>query len=135
LRGGFLYLNDLAVGGNVEAGGIDVEINDSSVAGSVSTLAANYVDVLRTGIEGDLSIDGSGWGVSLAGTVVTGSVVVSGSSRDVLIGATADGGADQWGNTVGGDLTLSGNTANLQVAGTTVLGTVVLDGNDPAANF
>lgn len=134
-RGGFLYLNDLAVGGNVEAGGIDVEISDSSVAGAVATLAATYVDVLRTSVEGDLSVDGSDWGVSLAGAVVTGSVTVSGSSHDVLLGATADGGADQWGNTVGGDLTLSGNTANLQVAGTTVLGAVSLDGNDPAANF
>lgn len=134
-RAGFLYLLDLEVGGNVETGGVDVEISDSSVAGSVSTLGATYVDILRTQVSGDLSIADSDWGVSLAGTVVTGSVTISGSSRDVLVGATRDGGADRWGNTIGGDLTLVDNTANLQVAGATVLGTIVLDGNDPAANF
>lgn len=134
-RGGFLYLTGVSVGGNLEAGGIDVEISDSTVTGSVSTLAATYVDVLRTSINGDLSVADSAYGVSLAGTVVTGSATVSGSSHDILIGATADGGADRWGNTVGGDLTLSGNTGNLQVAGTSVLGGVHLDGNDPAANF
>jgi len=53
----------------------------------------------------------------------------------VLIGATAAGGADQWGNTVGGNLVLANNTANLQVSGTTVVGGVQLTANTPAANF
>jgi len=132
-RGGFLYLNDLEVAGSVEAGGIDVEVTDSSIAGSLSTLAATYVDVLRTSVAGDVSIDGSDYGVSLGGAIVKGSVTVSGSSRDVLIGADADGAADAFANTIGGGLTLSGNTANLRVAATTVYGAIALDNNAPAA--
>ncbi|GAA2080106.1 hypothetical protein [Microbacterium hatanonis] len=134
-RGGFLYLNDLAVGGSVEAGGIDVEVTDSTVAGSLNTLAATYVDLLRTSVDGDVSIDGSDYGVSVYGAIVKGGVSVSGSSRDVLIGADADGVADSFGNTIGGGLSLTGNTANLRVASTTVYGGIALDGNTPAAAF
>ncbi|VTR78189.1 hypothetical protein [Cellulomonas hominis] len=134
-RVGFLYLNDLHVGGSVAAGGLDVEITGSDIAGGVTTQAATYVDLLQTGVKGDVAIDGSDWGVSVAGAVVGGGLAVTGSSRDVLIGATTDGAADTWGNTVGGDLTLTGNTANLRVAGTTVLGTIRLAENDPAAAF
>ena len=60
---GFLYVNDLAVGGSVAAGGIDVEVSDSSIAGSLTTQEANYVDLIRTSVDGDVSIDGSDWGV------------------------------------------------------------------------
>jgi hypothetical protein len=130
---GFLYINDLQVGGSVAAGGVDVEVTDSSIAGSLTTQAATYVDLLRTSVEGDVSIDGSDWGVSVGGAIVKGSVTVSGSSRDVLIGADADGAADAFANTIGGGLTLSGNTANLRVAATTVYGALALDGNTPAA--
>jgi len=132
---GFLYLIDLHVGGNVETGGIDVEISDSVIDGSLSTLAATYVDLLRTSVAGDVSIADSDFGASVAGAVVTGSLSVTGSSRDVLLGATTDGAADQWGNTVGGNLILTENTANLQVSGTTVLGAIQLTANTPAANF
>jgi hypothetical protein len=134
-RVGFLYLNDLHVGGSVAAGGLDVEITGSDIAGGVTTQAATYVDLHQTGVKGDVAIADSDWGVSVAGAVVGGGLSVTGSSRDVLVGATADGAADTWGNTVGGDLTLTGNTANLRVAGTTVLGTIRLAENDPAAAF
>lgn len=134
-RDGFLYLYDLAVGGDVEAGDLDVEISDTTVAGSLSTLAANYVDLLRVQVEGDVSVDGSDFGVSVAGVVAGGDLSVTGSSRDVLVGANRDGSADQWGNTVAGDLVLAGNTGNVQVAGTTALGSFVLADNDPAANL
>lgn len=106
-RVGFLYLNDLHVGGSVAAGGLDVEITGSDIAGGVTTQAATYVDLLQTGVKGDVAIDGSDWGVNVAGAVVGGGLAVTGSSRDVLIGATTDGAADTWGNTVGGDLTLT----------------------------
>ncbi|MFJ6653426.1 hypothetical protein ACIQLJ_11575 [Microbacterium sp. NPDC091313] len=130
---GFLYINDLAVGGDVAAGGVDVEVTDSTIAGSFTTQAATYVDLVRTSVDGDVSIDASDYGVSLAGAIVKGSATVSNSSRDVLIGADADGAADAYANTIGGGLTLSGNTANLRVAATTVFGDLALDGNTPAA--
>ncbi|MFF0909495.1 hypothetical protein ACFWZW_02260 [Microbacterium enclense] len=132
---GFLYVTDLRVGGSVEAGGIDVEVTDSAIAGSLTTQQATYVDLVRTSVDQDVSIDGSAWGVSLTGAIVAGDVSVNGSGRDVLIGATADGGADAFANTIGGGLTLSGNTANLRVAATTVYGALALDGNTPAAAF
>lgn len=132
-RGGFLYLTDLEIGGSVETEGIDVEVADSTVRGSLVTRAASYVDVLRTSVGADMSIAGSAYGASLAGAIVKGSVTVSGSSRDVLIGADANGAADAFSNTIGGDLVLRGNTANLRVAGTTVRGALTLDGNTPAA--
>ncbi len=132
---GFLYINDLSVGGSVAAGGIDVEITDSSITGSLLTQTANYVDVVRTSVGGDVSIDGSAWGVSVSGAVVQGDVSVSGSSRDVLLGSDSEGGADAFGNTIGGNLNLTDNTANLRVAGTQVFGTVSLSGNTPAAAF
>lgn len=132
---GFLYIHDSAVAGAVEAGGLDLEISDSTIGGHLNSIASSYVDLLRTTVDGDITIAGSPWGVSAAGVVTGGSLAVTGSARDVLIGATPDGGADQWGNTVGGDLILSGNTANLQVAGTTALGSFVLADNDPAANL
>lgn len=132
---GFLYVYDLEVGGNIEAGGIDVEITDSTVAGSVSTQAASYVDFLRTSVAGDVSIDGSAYGVTISGAIVQGDVSVSNSQRDVLIGALADGSADAWGNSIGGSLNLTGNSANLQVAGTTAYGSFVFADNDPAANL
>lgn len=131
--GGFLYVNDLRVGGSVEAGGIDVEVTDSAISGSLLTQQASYVDLVRTSVDGDVSIDGSGWGVSLAGAIVKGDVAVSNSSRDVLVGATADGEADAFANTIGGGLSLTGNSANLRVAATTVYGALSLDGNSPAA--
>jgi hypothetical protein len=134
-RVGFLYLNDLEVGGSVAAGGLDVEITGSDVTGGVLTQAATYVELLQTGVGGDVSLADSDWGTTVAGAVVGGSLSVTGSSRDVLIGATADGAADTWGNTIGRDLVLTGNTANLRVAGTTVLGTIRLADNDPAAAF
>ena len=132
---GFLYVNDLKVGGSVEAGGIDVEVVDSAISGSLLTQQANYVDVVRTSVGADVSVDGSGWGVSMTGAVVKGDVTVSGSSRDVLIGATADGGSDAFANSIGGGLSLTGNSANLRVANTTVYGALALDGNSPAAAF
>jgi len=132
---GFLYVNDLAVGGSVAAGGVDVEVTDSEIAGSLTTQEANYVDLLRTSVEGDVSIDGSAWGVSVGGAIVKGSVTVSNSSRDVLIGADADGAADAFANSIGGGLSLTGNTANLRVAATTVYGALTLDGNTPAAGL
>lgn len=132
---GFLYVNDLRVGGSVEAGGIDVEIVDSAITGSLLTQQANYVDVVRSSVGGDVSIDRSAWGVSMTGAIVKGDVTVSGSSRDVLIGATADGGSDAFANSIGGGLSLTGNSANLRVANTTVYGAVALDGNTPAAAF
>ncbi|MEE6288756.1 hypothetical protein V2J52_13955 [Georgenia sp. MJ173] len=135
LRGGFLYILDSAIDGSVEAGGLDLEISDSTIGGILNSLESNYVDLLRLTVDGDVSIVGSQWGVSAAGVITSGNLAVTGSARDVLIGATPDGGADQWGNTVGGDLILSGNTANLQVAGTTALGSFVLADNDPAANL
>ncbi|RMI13438.1 hypothetical protein [Cellulomonas triticagri] len=134
-RVGFLYLNDLTVGGDVAAGGLDVEVTASEIGGSLTTQAATYVDLLQTGVGGDVAVADSDWGVTVAGAVVRGSVSVTGSSRDVLVGATADGAADTWGNTIGQDLVLTGNTANLRVAGTTVLGTIRLADNDPAAAF
>jgi hypothetical protein len=134
-RVGFLYLNDLEVGGSVAAGGLDVEVTGSDITGGLTTQAATYVDLLQTGVGGDVLIADSDWGVTVAGAVVGGGLGVTGSSRDVLIGSTATGEADTWGNTVGGDLTLTGNTANLRVAGTTVLGTVRLADNDPVAAF
>jgi len=134
-RVGFLYLNDLEVGGSVAAGGLDVEVTGSDITGGLTTQAATYVDLLQTGVGGEVAIADSAWGVDVAGAVVGGSLSVTGSSRDVLVGATADGAAGTWGNTVGGDLVLSGNTANLRVAGTTVLGTIRLAENDPAAAF
>lgn len=130
---GFLYVTDLRVGGSVEAGGIDVEVTDSAISGSLRAQQANYVDLVRTSVDGDVSVDGSGWGVSLTGAIVKGDVAVSNSSRDVLIGATADGEADAFANTVGGGLSLTGNTANLRVAATTVYGALSLEGNSPAA--
>jgi len=132
---GFLYVNDLKVGGSVEAGGIDVEVVDSAISGSLLTQQATYVDIVRTSVGADVSVDGSGWGVSMTGAVVKGDVAVSGSSRDVLIGATADGGSDAFANSIGGGLSLTGNTANLRVANTTVFGALALDGNSPAAAF
>lgn len=132
---GFLYISDLHVGGDVAAGGVDVEVTDSSIGGSLTTQDATYVDLVRTSVAGDVSIDGSGWGVNLAGAIVKGGVTVSDSKRDVLIGATADGAADAFGNTIGGGLTLTGNHANLRVAGTTVYGAISLAGNVPVAAF
>ncbi len=64
-----------------------------------------------------------------------GDATVSGSSRDVLIGATADGGSDAFANTIGGGLSLTGNSANLRVANTTVYGALALDANTPGAIF
>lgn len=130
---GFLYVTDLRVGGSVEAGGIDVEVTDSAISGSLLTQQANYVDLVRTSVDGDVSVDGSGWGVSLTGAIVKGDVAVSNSARDVLVGATADGEADAFANTIGGGLSLTGNNANLRVAATTVYGALTLDGNSPAA--
>ncbi|WP_395245759.1 hypothetical protein ACGGZK_08110 [Agromyces sp. MMS24-K17] len=132
-RSGFLYINDLEVAGSVAAGGIDVEVTDSTIGGSFATQEATYVDLVRTSVVGDVSIDGSAWGASLAGAIVQGSVSVSNSSRDVLIGADDEGGADAFANTIGGNLVLSGNTANLRVANTTVHGALELDGNTPLA--
>ncbi|MEK8226661.1 hypothetical protein NKG05_12055 [Oerskovia sp. M15] len=123
------------MGGSVAAGGIDVEISDTKITGNLTTQAATYVDLVRTSVGGDASLGDSDFGVSVGGAVVTGSLTVSGTSRDALIGAKGDGSADQWGNTVGGELVLTGNTANLQVAGTTVHGAVRLADNAPAANF
>lgn len=134
-RAGFLYLYDLRVGGSVAAGGVDVEVSDSTIDGNLTTQAANYVDLLRVSVGGDVALADSDFGVSVGGAVVTGGLSVTGTSRDALLGATRDGAADQWGNTVGGDLVLSANTANLQVAGTTVHGAVRLADNTPAANF
>ncbi|MDF2847432.1 MAG: hypothetical protein K0R97_1414 [Oerskovia sp.] len=134
-RTGFLYLYDLRVGGSVATGGVDVEISDTKITGNLTTQAATYVDLLRTSVGGDATLGDSDFGVSVGGAVVGGSLSVTGTSRDALIGANADGTADQWGNTVGGDLVLTGNTANLQVAGTTVHGAVRLADNTPAANF
>ncbi len=134
-RDGFLYLNDLTVGGSVAAGGIDVEISDSTITGSLLTQAASYVDLLRTSVHGDATLDGSAYGVSVAGAVVGGTLTVSNGARDLLVGATAAGEADDWGNSIAGDLVLSGNSGNLRVAGTAVQGTIRLAGNDPAAVF
>ncbi|MFD4421940.1 hypothetical protein ACFWN7_10605 [Agromyces sp. NPDC058484] len=130
---GFLYANDLEVGGSVAVGGIDVEATDVTIGGSFMAQEANYVDLVRTSIVGDASIDGSPWGVSVVGAIVQGSVTVSNNSRDVLIGADADGAADAFANLIGGDLVLSGNSANLRVAATTAHGVLRLDGNDPLA--
>ncbi|MCG7417764.1 hypothetical protein MHY30_09665 [Microbacterium sp. ACRRU] len=130
---GFLYVTDLRVGGSVEAGGIDVEVTDSAISGSLLTQQANYVDLVRTSVDGDVSVDGSGWGVSLTGAIVKGDVAVSNSARDVLVGATADGEADAFANTIGGGLSMTGNNANLRVAATTVYGALTLDGNSPVA--
>ncbi|MDY0912750.1 hypothetical protein [Rathayibacter festucae] len=134
-RAGFLYLRDLTVAGMVEAGGIDVEFSDVSVDGSVSTDAANYVDVARTSVGGDATFAGSDFGVSVGGAIVGGSLTVSGSSRGVLLGANEDGSAAALGNTVGGNLVLSGNSGNVQLAGSTVGGRITLAENAPAANF
>ncbi|PPI18406.1 hypothetical protein C5D04_01810 [Rathayibacter sp. AY1D2] len=134
-RNGFLYLRDLTVGGMVEAGGIDVEFSDLSVDGSVSTDAANYVDVDRTSVGGDATFAGSDFGVNVQGAVVGGSLAVTGSSRGVLLGANEDGSASALGNTVGGNLTLSGNSGNVQLAGSTVGGRIALADNAPAVNF
>lgn len=132
---GFLYINDLSVGGSVAAGGLDVEIVDATIGGSLLTQAASYVDLVRTSVVGDVDIQDSDFGVTVTGAIVQGSVSVSGSSRDVLIGADSDGGADAFGNKIGGDLSLTDNTANLRVAGTTVYGAIALSGNDPVAAF
>lgn len=134
-RVGFLYLNDLEVAGSVATGGVDVEITDSQITGGVLAQAPSYVDLVRTGVDGDVSIADADFGALVAGAVVGGNLSVTGSSRDVLIGANADGSAAAWGNTVGGNLVLSGNTANLRVAQSTVYGAITLDGNDPAAAF
>lgn len=130
---GFLYVDDLDVAGSVAAGGVDVEVTDSTIGGGLLTQEATYVDLVRTSVVGDVAIGDSAWGVSVSGAIVKGSVTVSGSSRDVLLGATADGSADAYGNSIGGDLVLSGNSANLRVAGTTVYGALTLEGNDPVA--
>ncbi|MGO1294489.1 MAG: hypothetical protein ACTMIE_10240, partial [Cellulosimicrobium funkei] len=134
-RNGFLYLNDLTVGGDVAAGGVDVEISDSTVSGGLLTQEASYVDLLRTSVRGDVTLDGSAFGVTVAGAVVGGTLTVSNGARDLLVGATASGEADEWGNAVAGDLVLSGNAGNLRVAGTAVQGTIRATGNDPAAVF
>jgi len=134
-RAGFLYLRDLAVAGMVEAGGIDVELSDVSVDGSVSTDAANYVDVARTSVGGDATFAGSDFGVSVGGAIVGGSLTVSGSSRGVLVGANEDGSPAALGNTVGGNLVLSGNSGNVQLAGSSVGGRITLSENAPAVNF
>ncbi|WP_454042400.1 hypothetical protein [Cellulosimicrobium sp. Marseille-Q8652] len=134
-RVGFLYLNDLTVGGDVAAGGVDVEINDSTLSGTLLTQEASYVDLLRTSVHGDATLDGSAYGVSVAGAVVGGTLTVSNGQRDLLVGATADGEADEWGNAVAGDLVLTDNAGNLRVAGTAVQGSIRTSGNDPAAAF
>jgi hypothetical protein len=134
-RVGFLYLNDLTVGGSVATGGVDVEITDSDITGGLLAQAPTYLDLVRTGVDGDVTIADADFGALVSGAVVGGSVSVTGSSRDVLIGANADGSPGSWGNTIGRDLVLSGNTANLRVAQTTVFGAITLDGNDPAAAF
>lgn len=132
---GFLYINDLHVGGDVAAGGLDVEITDARIDGSLTTQEASYVDLVRTSVVGDVEIGGSDYGVSVSGAIVQGSVTVSGSSRDVLIGATDEGAPDAFGNKIGGSLNLTDNTANLRVAGTTVYGAINLAGNTPVAAF
>ncbi|KAA9107987.1 hypothetical protein [Microbacterium rhizomatis] len=134
-RSGFLYVNDLKVGGDVAAGGVDVEVTESTIAGSFTTQAANYVDLVRTSVAQDVVIDGSAFGVTVAGAIVQGSVTVSHGGRDVLVGANPDGSADAFGNSIGGDLTLSDNAANLRVAGTNVHGVIALAGNTPVAAF
>lgn len=126
-RYGFLYIVDSSVAGSVETGGIDVEVSDSTIGGVLNAIAPTYVDLLRVSVEGDIAIDGAPFGVSAVGVVTNGNLSVTDSGRDVLIGATADGEADTWGNTIGGDLMLSGNSGNVQVAGTTALGEFVLD--------
>lgn len=133
LRAGFAYLTDLTVAGNVELGGVDVEITDVRIDGSLSTLAPNYIDLLRTSVGGDVSIEGADFGVSVQGAIVTGSVVVKGTSRHTLVGAEPDGSSATWGNAIGGDLTLSGNTGNTRLAVTEVGGSLNLADNAPAA--
>ncbi len=51
-----------------------MEVVDSAITGSLLTQQANYVDVVRTSVGGDVSIDRSGWGVSMTGAVVQGDV-------------------------------------------------------------
>jgi len=132
---GFLYISDLSVGGSVEAGGLDVEITDAAIGGSLVAREPSYIDLVRTSVVGDVDITDADYGVTVAGAIVQGNVSVSGSSRDVLIGSDADGGRDAFGNKIGGGLSLTDNTANLRVAGTTVFGEITLAGNDPIAAF
>jgi len=133
-REGFLYLNDLEIGGSVEAGGLDLEISDVSIEGSLSSSGSNYVDVLRTTVAGDASVSGTPFGVSVQGAIITGNLTVADTARHLLIGAQADGSKDAFGNAIGGDLVISGTTAAGQLAGTTVGGALRLDGNTPALN-
>ncbi|MGI6879703.1 hypothetical protein [Microbacterium sp. gxy059] len=132
-RSGFLYLQDLEVGGSVAAGGIDVEVSDSSIGGGLLTQQASYVTLLRTSVGADIDLVGSPYGAVVSGAIAAGSLTVTGSSREILIGATADGSPEAWGNTIGGDLVLTDNTGPLRVAGTQVHGAIRTSGNDPAA--
>lgn len=134
-RGGFAYLTDLDVAGSVAAGGVDVEVTDSSIERGLLTQDAHYVQVLRTSITGDARLTGSPYGSVVSGAIVRGTLTVEGSQRETLIGATADGEPEAWGNEIDGDLVVSGNSGNTRVAATNVTGTMSASGNDAVAVF
>ena len=134
-RSGFLYLNDLEVKGAVAAGGVDVEVTDSTLRGGLGTQGAHYVQVVRSSVTGDVEVSDSPYGATISGAIVSGSVSVDGSGRDVLVGAQADGSAEAWGNEIGGNLSLTNNAANVRVANTHVAGALNASGNDPVANL
>lgn len=134
-RGGFAYLTDLDVAGSVAAGGVDVEVTDSSIGNGLLTQEAHYVQLLRTSVTGNADLVGSPFGTVVSGAIVKGTLTVDGSQREALIGATADGEPEAWGNQIDGDLVLTGNSGNTRVAGTNVTGTISATGNDAVAVF
>jgi len=134
-RGGFAYLTDLDVAGSVAAGGVDVEVTDSSIGNGLLTQDAHYVQLLRTSVTGNADLVGSPFGTVVSGAIVKGTLTVDGSQREALIGATADGEPEAWGNQIDGDLVLTGNSGNTRVAGTNVTGTINATGNDAVAVF
>jgi len=138
---GYLYLIDSTVNGSVAVvgdalnGGVDLELSGTTVTGGVNSNKANYTDLSKVTIGGNLSISGNDFGAYLCQVSVVGDATLSDNGYEVAAFANTPNAACGNISTVGGKLQITGNKADVTVGLVTVTGNINLGENTPKAVF
>ncbi|MEV8228458.1 hypothetical protein AB0P41_20780 [Streptomyces sp. NPDC079167] len=129
--GGFVYVVDSTLGGNVRTGAGELYVSGSTLNGSLTGDGNQYSDVYDSTVKGALTVDGNTLGGVFCASEVYGAAKYASNADNLQLGGEGLLGSCAGASYFGGNLAVTDNTAKAVLDNAIVRGGLTATGNDP----